>query len=359
MKYPYAREHHIAELAVLRASILTNRVQSTVSVISKYDDSPVTIADFGAQALLIKALHDAFPDDKFLGEEDSAVLRAEVALRNKVYDLVSSTVGVSDPQAYGALLPKLRSVEEMLDLIDLGGRGTGGDKGRFWVMDPVDGTAAFLKGQQYAVSLALIEDGREVVGVLGCPNISAKMTRLSEENVEKNGLGIMLSATRGQGSSIRKMTLYGLEDAIPLHDLAPSSSEKLHIIDCAAATDCRHDVVACLANVFGTIYPNTEIWSSHIRYAALIIGGGDVQFFVPTSPACQIHIWDHTGAQLIFTELGGKVTDLDGKTMDFGAGRDLSRNKGLIAARGEIHKTVLDTMKKILEERREGKAQLV
>ncbi|KAJ5397088.1 hypothetical protein N7509_005201 [Penicillium cosmopolitanum] len=358
MKYPYAREQHYAELAVLRASILTKRVQSTVSEISKYDDSPVTIADFGAQALLIKVLHDAFPNDKFLGEEDSAVLRADVALRDKVYDLVSSTIGVSDSQTYGALLPKPTSVEEMLDLIDLGGRGTGGDKGRFWVMDPVDGTAAFLKGHQYAVSLALIEDGREVVGVLGCPNVGAKMTRLSEENVEKNGLGIMLTAVRGQGSSIRNMTLYGLENAISLQRLAPLSSKKLHIIDCAAASDCRHDVIARLADAFGAIFPNTEIWSSHIRYAALIVGGGDVQLLVPASPTCKMHTWDHAGAQLIFTELGGKVTDLDGKIIDFGAGRDLNRNRGLVAARGKIHKSVLDTMRNILEDSGKGKSQL-
>lgn len=350
MKYPYAYEQHIAELAVLQASILTKRVQSTVSEISKYDDSPVTIADFGAQALLIKTLHDAFPDDKFLGEEDSAVLRADLALRDKTFHLLSSIEGVSDLQANGALLPKPKSVEEMLDLIDLGGRGTGGDKGRFWVMDPVDGTAAFLKGQQYAVALALIENGREVVGVLGCPNVSVDMTRLSEENVEKNGLGIMLSAVRGQGSSIREMTVNGLKAATPLQGLASSISAKLHIIDCAAATDSRHDIVARLAHFFGATFPNTEIWSSHIRYAALIIGGGDVHFLVPASPACKIHIWDHAGAQLIFTELGGKVTDLDGKAIDFGAGRDLCQNRGLIAARGDIYETLLEKMKNILNE---------
>lgn len=351
MNYPYAHEQHIAELAVLQASILTKRVQSTVSEISKYDDSPVTVADFGAQAILIKVLHEAFPDDTFLGEEDSTVLRANLPLGDQVFRLLSSTSGVSDPQANGALLPKPKSVEEMMDLIDLGGCGTGGDSGRFWVMDPIDGTAAFLKGQQYAVSLALIENGREVIGILGCPNIGANTTRVREENVDKNGLGIMLAAVRGQGSSLREMTLHGFKAAVPLCSLASSISDELHIVDCASATDSRHDIVARLAHVFGARFPNTEIWSSHIRYAALIIGGGDVHFLVPTSAASKLHIWDHAGAQLIFTELGGKVTDLDGKSIDFGAGRDLRRNRGLIAARGNIHDTLLGKMKSILEER--------
>jgi 3'(2'), 5'-bisphosphate nucleotidase len=157
---PYARERHLAELAVLRASILTKRIQYSVSGISKDDNSPVTIADFAAQALLIQVLCDAFPDDRFLGEEDSGALRGDEALGNEVFELVLSATDVQDFDAQGATLPKPASVEKMLDLIDLGGHGTRVRKGRFWVMDIIDGTATFLNGQQYAVSLALIEDGK-------------------------------------------------------------------------------------------------------------------------------------------------------------------------------------------------------
>jgi 3'(2'), 5'-bisphosphate nucleotidase len=257
---------------------------------------------------------------------------------------------VVDLHSEGDTLPKPASVEEMLDLIDLGRRGTGCESGRFWVMDPVDGTAAFLKGQQYAVSLALIEDGNEVVGIIGCPNISAEMTRVSEGNVDKEGLGIMLTAVRGQGSTVRTMTPKGLENAIPLDILKPFNSNRLHIVDCVATITCRHDVIAKLADRFEAVFPNTEIWSSHIRYAALILGGGDVQFLVPASLASKMYIWDHAGAQLIFTELGGKVTDLDGNDIDFCAGRDLNRNRGLVVARGEIHEIILAAMDRILVE---------
>ncbi|KJR87614.1 3'(2'), 5'-bisphosphate nucleotidase [Sporothrix schenckii 1099-18] len=348
---PYAKERHVAELAVLRAALVTKRMQFTVNEISKYDNSPVTIADFAAQALLIKALHDSFPDDKFLGEENAAVLRSDEALSREIYDLVLSAADIADLSTGEAVtLPKPQSVEEMWDLIDLGGCGVGSKSERFWVMDPVDGTAAFLKGQQYAVSLALIENGKEVVGVLGCPNISAEMSQISEANVDTDGLGIMLTAVRSCGATIRTMTPSGLRDAIPLDILTASSLQRLHIVDCAAATTHRHDVIAQLADIFQVEFPCTEVWSSHIRYAALIVGGGDVQFLVPTSPATKMYIWDHAGAQLIFTELGGKVTDLDGKEMDFGAGRDLSKNRGLIAAKRDIHHTMLTEMTRILEE---------
>ena len=39
-----------------------------------------------------------------------------------------------------------------------------------WI--PIDGTKGFLRKEQYAVSLALIVNGKIVVGVLGCPNLS-------------------------------------------------------------------------------------------------------------------------------------------------------------------------------------------
>lgn len=201
MTISYTRERHLAELAVLQASILTKQVQLTVCEISKDDNSPVTIADFAAQALFIGAIRSAFPNDAVLGEEDSAALRADKMLRSKVYELVSSATDVVDPLARGCVLPKPGSMEEMLDLIDLGGRGRGGGKGRVWIMDPIDGTAAFLKGQQYTVSLALIEDGKGVTGVSGCPNISAEMTWVSADDFDQE-LGTMLTAVRGRGYNV-------------------------------------------------------------------------------------------------------------------------------------------------------------
>ncbi|KAF4990409.1 hypothetical protein FDECE_14401 [Fusarium decemcellulare] len=349
----YARERQLAELAVLRASILTKKVLSSVSGISKADASPVTVADFAAQAILISALRRAFPGDTFVGEEDSSALRNDAGLRERVYELASAAKLENAEDE--ALLASPSSVDEMLDLIDLGGRGEGGRTGRFWVMDPVDGTATFLKGQQYAVSLALVEDGHEVVGVLGCPNLKPVDGRLAETTVDKEGLGLMLSAVRGQGATIRTMSFGGLDEARPLEGLDKAADlPDAQIVDSSTSKTSRHDLIAKLAGYFGAKYPNTEVWSSHIRYAALMVGGGDFQLRVPSSPDVKMWIWDHAGAQLILTEAGGKVTDLDGKSIDFGAGRDLNQNRGLIAARGGIHPTVLEKLGQIMADDASG-----
>lgn len=350
MAFPYTRERHIAELAVFKASILTKKIQASVSEISKADASPVTVGDFAAQALLISALRHAFPGDTFVGEEDSAALRSDEKLRNRVYELASSDY-LEDP-AQEALLAKPKSVDEMLDLIDLGGRGQGDRKGRFWVMDPIDGTATFLRGEQYAVSLALIEDGKEVVGVLGCPNLKPQNGKLTETTVDKEGLGLMLTAVRSQGATIRTMTFSGLEKAGPLGPLESTSNFKdLHIVDCAESKTSRHDLIAKLATSLGASFPGTEVWSSHIRYAALLVGGGDFQLRIPSRSDTKMWMWDHAGAQLILAEAGGKVTDIEGKQIDFGAGRDLNREtRGLLAARKDVHGPVLEKLRKILDE---------
>ena len=47
--------------------------------------------------------------------------------------------------------------------------GASGTEGRFWTLDPIDGTKGFLRGDQYAIALALVEDGEVVLGALGCP----------------------------------------------------------------------------------------------------------------------------------------------------------------------------------------------
>lgn len=65
-----------------------------------------------------------------------------------------------------------------------------------WALDPIDGTAGFLRGAQYAVCLALMVDGKVVVGVLGCPNLPVDPSNPSGEK------GVLLSAVRGGGATI-------------------------------------------------------------------------------------------------------------------------------------------------------------
>jgi len=385
---PYARERRLAELAVQRAAVLTNRVSRSLlapppppaqgpngrrpSAFSKSDASPVTTADFAAQALLISAVHAVFPDDGFVGEEDASSLRQDPQLARDVFDLVSST-RLDDPLSDG-LLATPKTVEAMCDMIDLGGRGTGGATGRFWALDPIDGTAAFVKGQQYAIALALIEDGAEVLGVLGCPNLALSSShhhhrrRVTETEVDDEGLGLMLSAVRGQGAEVRPMGWGALQPAqrVKHQDKQPQrpgaasggdtrgvvSLGDLHFIDSSTTSASCSRKVRQLAQAVGVAYPGTELYSSHMRYVALILGGPThVQVRVPKAAAAVSYIWDHAGAQLIYTEAGagtGKVTDLHGRAVDFGRGRELAGNWGVITADESVHGRILELVAGLL-----------
>ncbi|KAH6686378.1 hypothetical protein F5X68DRAFT_208902 [Plectosphaerella plurivora] len=350
---PYSKERLIAELAVQRVSVLAKRIMREMlaahdgnGAITKSDSTPVTVADFAGQALMIAALHHAFPTDRFIGEEGAEGLRNDSHLRARVWELVSSA-RLDDPES-DALLASPKSEEEMLELIDRG-LDPGGKDRRIWIMDPIDGTATFLKGQQYAVSLALVVDGREEIGVLGCPNLRGDTLVVRETVVDDTGFGVMVSAVRGQGALLRLVGTGGL-DALPrvlpkFHTNAPSRTSP-HFVDSHLSTSCRLDLAARLAGKLGSKYPDTDVWSSHIKYMALILGGGDVMVQIPRKgEPPDDHIWDHAGAQLIFSELGGEITDLDGKEIDLGAGRRLASNWGLLAAKPGVGSKVLELIR--------------
>ena len=351
MPASFVRERLLAELAVQRASVLTKKVLSTVNrgEFSKADSTPVTIADFAAQAILICAIHSAFPSDGFVGEEAADALREDQLLRQRVWELASSTH--LDDEESESMLASPASMEELFECIDRGGRGLGGREGRIWMLDPIDGTAAFLRGEQYAVSLALLEDGKEVVGVVGCPNLSLVTGRVEETSVDEEGMGLMLSAVKGEGAVIRPMGTGGLRPARSIERSldGPMNVKDLHFVDCTISGMASHEKVRRVAEELGAVYPGARVWSSHMRYIALVVGGADFQVRIPLKSK-PVYVWDHAGSQLIFTEVGGRITDLEGKDIDFGRGRRLSNNWGLVAAKQGIHTMVFNVVTRVLKE---------
>ena len=98
----------------------------------------------------------------------------------------------------------VESEEEMLRLIDMG-RSEGGREGRFWALDPIDGTKGFLRGGQYAVCLALVVDGDVKVGLLGCPNLPVDDKAAMSADVDggSSRRGVMFAAVKGEGATSR------------------------------------------------------------------------------------------------------------------------------------------------------------
>ncbi|KAK3305973.1 uncharacterized protein B0T15DRAFT_435311 [Chaetomium strumarium] len=313
--------------------------------LAKPDTSPVTVADFAAQALLVAAVHHAFPADRIVGEEDADALRSDPDLVAQVWELVSTT-RLDDAESE-ARLGRPGSPEEMMELIALGGASRCGRRRRFWCMDPIDGTSAFLKGGQYAISLALLEDGRELLGVLGCPNLAPAMRgKVAERVVDRHGMGLMLAAVKGQGATWRPMGHGALREATRVDRGMgkPFDLREIHLVDSSRSPATLTEKVRDLAAITGAVYPaQTELYSSHMRYAAMALGGREfVQLRWPKPGKGPWSIWDHAGSQLIYTESGaGRVTDLAGNPIDFTTGKKLSKSWGLITADESIHGKIL------------------
>ena len=169
----YERENAIALDAVRIASTICDKVQAQLmrmdeKSITKGDKSLVTLADYAAQAVIAWRIGQDEPDMKFLGEEDADALvnggEDGKEVLGKITVLVNEAIHLFYPEA------KELTDDDVVALIDKG-KGEGGPEGRHWILDPVDGTLGFVRGDQYAIALALMDQGKLVLGAMGCPNM--------------------------------------------------------------------------------------------------------------------------------------------------------------------------------------------
>jgi len=352
---PYSKELEVAQLAVQRAALLTKKVfhEKAKGTISKDDASPVTIGDFGAQALIIHAIKKNFPEDQIVGEEEASTLRNDQKLRDQIWTLVKNTT-LTDSSAEKVLGGPIESIGAMLDAIDAG-NSAGGNGGRIWALDPIDGTKGFLRGGQYAVCLALMVDGDVKVGVLGGPNLpvddSAELTAESGvDQTDAEGKGVLFSAVVGHGARSRPLGTAGLEGSRPIQMKPVQDITQATFCESVEAGHSSHGNQFAIASKLGVTKPSVRM-DSQAKYGSIARGAGDIYLRLPVRADYQEKIWDHAAGDLIVREAGGEVTDTLGRHLDFSKGRTLEENKGVVAAPKAIHSHVLDAVKEVLSKK--------
>jgi 3'(2'), 5'-bisphosphate nucleotidase len=326
----YEAERRAAVRAVEKASRLCRAVQANLvsdESMSKKDKSPVTVADFGAQAIVTLELKQEFPNLKMVGEEDAAELRdpENAVLCQKVAANVNEVA------------PEL-SVDQILDLIDVG-TYEGGAKGQHWTLDPIDGTKGFLRLDQYAVALALIENGEVVLGVLGCPNLPRNPDQPDGE------VGCIFVAVKGEGAFVR-----GVNDAnetkIQVTDVSETSAANL--CESVESGHTSQSESALVAEKLGITAEPYRI-DSQCKYAAVARGDAAIYLRLPTRKDYEEKIWDHAAGVIVVQEAGGRVTDTRGAELDFSIGRTLRDNPGVVVTNGPIHDDVVAAVRSVLE----------
>lgn len=326
----YNQELEIAIVAVKKACSLCTAVQSTLvseETITKKDKSPVTVADFGVQAVICHELKNAFPNDPIVAEEDSADLQTKEGkvLTKKVYEYASE------------VLPELNE-KDIHSIIDSGDYD-GGPEGRFWTLDPIDGTKGFLRGQQYAIALALVENGEVVLGVLGCPNLNIDLGNPESKK------GCIFSAIKGEGASVRFISEVEEAAEIVVSDIDhPSHAPFCESVESAHSS---HSDSEQIAEILGVTAEPIRI-DSQCKYAVLAKGDASIYLRLPTRKDYTEKIWDHAAGYIIVKEAGGQVSDISGKDLDFSQGRTLLNNKGVVGTNGELHNLVISAVGEVL-----------
>ncbi len=311
--------------AVIQASLLCQKVRMDlvggVSIL-KSDRSPVTIADYGSQAIICKLIKERFPHDTIVAEEDSNELRKPD--RSKILEQVTSYVNAFIPTS---------SSEEVCSWIDFSSSTTAE---RYWALDPIDGTKGFLRGDQYAIALALVEEGMVKLGILACPNLHVDVKQPSGEK------GCLFVAVKGKGSV--QMEWNGTSPRAIRVSRVANPSEAI-ITESVESDHANHVAHQRLAERLRITQPSLKM-DSQAKYG--ILARGEVALYLrvpsPSEPGYRENIWDHAAGTIIAEEAGGKVTDVFGKPLDFSRGVKMVTNRGVVVSNGMLHDVVLKAL---------------
>ena len=376
---------------------------SFLPTIAKSDLSPVTVADFAAQAVILHHLHQHFSsslvvesnnDDNntsYIAEESSQALQENPALADRVrqvtqmesMDLVRQSIDLGkqyEKQQQQKGQPKNRMNDNNNN------NNNDGDKSilpEVWCLDPIDGTKGFLRGEQYCIALALIQDGVPVVGILACPNLPQHDTNVvppSGRSNQKSNNSTKNNSKRGcifvasQGGGCYQLPLFPSNDFETCSQLV----QKLHV----TLSDATNSTPAikgrfCLGveTTFGDAagYTMPMVQKIHngndshfhlledesaivIRMDSQakfgVIARGDAEYYVRLPPAgYQEWIWDIAAGYVVLTEAGGVLTDTAGRAIDFSQGAKLPATvQGILGSNGgKFHNALVQAYQQVKE----------
>ncbi|KAK9092293.1 hypothetical protein Syun_027204 [Stephania yunnanensis] len=357
----YRRELEAAVGAVEKACRLCVDVKKSLGssgggILEKNDQTPVTVADFGVQALISLELKRMFPSVPLVAEEDSAFIRSNF-LADNVLSVVNDKV---EPEQ------KPLTQDDVLEAIDRGGKDAftfGAKPATYWVLDPIDGTRGFLKGSEalYVVGLALVVDGKITVGVMGCPNWKEDYSDSPCTNEQETisgipALGIVMAAHVGCGTWSRTLSNKLNSNAAftdwtrcfvdgrflvqEAHYCIPDS-QTWDSLPLSASLSSTNDHASVGEN---QVLLLPTCCGSLCKYLMVASGRASV-FILRARTKTVIKVWDHAVGIICVLEAGGQVTDWRGNPIDLAADqverRVIFPSGGVLVSNGNLHNQIL------------------
>jgi 3'(2'), 5'-bisphosphate nucleotidase len=221
-------------------------------VTHKDDQTPVTEADFASERVIVAMLTAAFPDIPIVSEE------------------TVPEAGFAEPAA------------------------------RFWCVDPLDGTKEFVaKNGEFAVLIALVEDGRPVLGVVHGP-----------------ALGVTYVA-RGPGTAMRRQGAGRAWEPIRARVPGPAGLVVVH--------SRSHENSRRLAEYFqGRLIRERRQCGSALKFG--LLAAGEADFYPRFGTTME---WDTAAGQAVLEAAGGHVFDPAGGPLSYG--KTGLKNDGFLA----------------------------
>ena len=295
---------------------------SEVGRLTKADASPVTVADFASQAVVVQRLRERLGPLDLVGEESAETLRepAQADLRHAV------------TEATRLVWPETTE-DAVLDAIDAGHRREIGAS--YWTLDPIDGTKGFLRGGQYAISLAKVVEGRVVLGLLGCPSLGVDPMRTPDVVDPVGSLFFGRSTVGSSGAFAGESDTWQAVSCTP--ETRPGTVVVTHSVE---SGHTRQDDIARIFERLGWTWRSLPA-DSQAKYAMVARGQAHVYMRIPGDPERLEPVWDHAAGVAVAEGAGAVVTDLSGRRLDFSQGVGLRANHGIICAHPLLHQALV------------------
>ena len=231
---------------------------------------PVTAADRAASRIIVEGIEDVFPDDGILSEEETDVSEHRLA------------------------------------------------RDRVWVIDPIDGTAGFVKKDgDFGVQIGFSVGGSAVVGVVLLPYHDVMYY------ASKGG-----GAFRESGGTVERLSVSGETDFINMV--------------MAVSRNHRSPKIKALKREF-RVKGELQRGSVGLKVGLIVEKAADL--YIHLSPRTKL--WDTCAPQIILEEAGGRLTDLFGEDFRYDI-KDVQNHGGIVATNGRVHDQVIKRLKPLL-----------
>lgn len=230
----------------------------------------------------------------------------DVHVKKSATDIYSEVDLLADEIIYSTLslkFPDFNYLSEERKFIDKSSIYT-------WVVDPLDGSIAFISGLEYwGISIGLLKDKKPVLGVINIPSKGWLFSAIKGEGAFLNNKRVVVSKQRKYDKAIIGFDVGHRGDRKKdlLKSVVPQIDEVLYMPSFACAT-------------FGQVLVAKGVYDAYIHHRAFI--------------------WDICAGAIIVKEAGGRVTDHQGRPLDW-------RKKGnlfMLASNGILHERILQIL---------------